>query len=186
MAAPTPQPVRGSTDPRIVRTREHVLKTTRELLVAREPLTFSLLAERARVSRQTLYTHWGTIENVIAETIVVGRTKSHSEYEGLPARQRADLFLREIVETLDPAMATATAAILAALHHDDDASDAFDRINYGLYEAFLESVGEVTHDQFVEIVSPVLMKLLPRGSVSDEMIASLAERAEQFLDGGAH
>lgn len=172
----------GSTDPRIRRTKAHVLSVARDLLESGEgALTFSLLAERAQVSRQTLYTHWGTVENVIAETIVVGRTRSLDAYSGLDVRARADLFIRELIETLDPAMSAATAAILAAMHHSEAASDAFDRISYSLYDAFTESVGEATHDQFVEIVSPVLMKLLPRGSVSEELIASLAERTEQLV-----
>jgi AcrR family transcriptional regulator len=44
----------------VERTRRHVLAVARELLPEVGPagLTYSLLAERAGVTRQTLYRHW--------------------------------------------------------------------------------------------------------------------------------
>lgn len=183
---PTDPPVRTDApehaDPRIRRTREHVLNVTRELLMERKSaLTLSLVAERARVSRQTLYKHWATIENVIADTVVVSRTRSQSDYEGLEVKARAELFFREIVETLNPAMASASATIIAALHYDRNAGYAFRRIDTGLFEAFTEAVGPVSHDQYIELCSPVVMTVLALGTVSDQMIASLGDRAAQLI-----
>ena len=55
-------------DPRITRTKEHVLTVVHELL--QQPgaeITFSTIALAAKVSRRTLYTHWGTVEAVVAD-----------------------------------------------------------------------------------------------------------------------
>ena len=179
---PVREPASESVDPRIRRTREHVLSTTRQLLDERQgALTLSIVAERAMVARQTLYKHWGTIENLIADTIVVTRTRDLSEYAGLDARARAELFLTEVTEVVDPTVGSAAAAMIAALHYDRNAGKAFAKVDRALFEAFVTSVGPVSHDQFIEIVGPALMMLLPRGEVSPQMISSLAERAAQFI-----
>lgn len=177
-----PAATTASVDPRVRRTREHILGVTRELLVERKgALTFSQVAERALVARQTLYTHWGTIENLIADTIVLSRTRTPDQYAGLDARSRAELFLTEMTEVVDPAVASATASMIAALHYDKNAGTAFAKVANGLFEAFTADVGEVSHDQFIEIVGPILMMMLPGAQVSRQMILSLAERAAQFI-----
>ncbi len=58
-------------DPRIQRTRDHVLGVVRRMLATPSdvPLTFTSLAAEAEVSRRTLYTHWGTIDRLIAEAV---------------------------------------------------------------------------------------------------------------------
>jgi AcrR family transcriptional regulator len=171
-----------SIDPRVKRTREHVLRVTRELLNERQgALTLSLVAERAMVARQTLYTHWGTIENLIADSVVLTRTRTPEEYAGLDVRSRAELFLTELVEVVDEPVAAAVSSMMAALHYDTNAAKAFYTVDQALFAAFLSDVGPVSHDQFVEIVAPVLMRILPRGPVSRQMIISLAERAAQFI-----
>ena len=57
-------------DPRIMRTKQHVLGVLRELLNRDgEEITLSSLAAEARVSRRTIYTHWGTVESAVAEAL---------------------------------------------------------------------------------------------------------------------
>ena len=63
-------------DPRIARTKEHVLGVLRELMSRTgEEITLSSLAAEARVSRRTIYTHWGTVECAVAEAMF-GETES--------------------------------------------------------------------------------------------------------------
>ncbi|WP_229899233.1 TetR/AcrR family transcriptional regulator, partial [Streptomyces capoamus] len=54
-------------NPRVRRTRDRVLVVARELLADVGPtaLTYSLLAERGKVTRQTLYRHWPTREALL-------------------------------------------------------------------------------------------------------------------------
>ena len=57
-------------DPRIARTKLHVLGVLRELLDRDgAEITLSSLATEARVSRRTIYTHWGTVESAVAEAM---------------------------------------------------------------------------------------------------------------------
>ena len=59
-------------DPRVVRTRQHVLAQARELLLDLGPteLTFSALATRAAVARKTLYRYWPGPEDLVADLIL--------------------------------------------------------------------------------------------------------------------
>ena len=55
-------------DPRIARTRTHVLTVLNQLLqVPGNQITLSTLADAAQVSRRTIYTHWGTVEAAVAD-----------------------------------------------------------------------------------------------------------------------
>ena len=55
-------------DPRILRTRLHILDVLRDMLSRPgEAITFSSIAVAAQVSRRTLYTHWGSVETAVAD-----------------------------------------------------------------------------------------------------------------------
>ena len=173
-------PVR--TDPRIRRTRLHVLEIAREMLNEHsEALTFTAVAERAFVARQTLYKHWGSIENLIAETIVVARVGKDTDYEGLDAKQRTTMFLERTTQQIDAGMASAIAAIIAAASYEPDSRRALGKLDASLFEMFSSSVGTVTHDQFIELVAPVMYLIISGGPVSPGLISSLAERSSQLL-----
>ncbi|MGV8911483.1 MAG: TetR/AcrR family transcriptional regulator [Rhodoglobus sp.] len=179
----SPSPASAHVDPRIQRTREHVLRVTRDLLEERKgPLTLSALADRAKVTRQTLYTHWGTIDNVVADTIVLARPRNRSHYEALDSRSRAELFLNELVDTLDPAMSGAIASIIGALQYDEAAGSSFGKVDDDLFTEFIAVVGPITHDQFVELTGPIVISIIAGGTASRELVLSLAERAAQFLN----
>ena len=55
-------------DPRIQRTNEHVLAVLRQLLRSPgEEITITSLSAASKVSRRTLYLHWGSIEAAVAD-----------------------------------------------------------------------------------------------------------------------
>lgn len=169
-------------DPRVQRTREHIINVTRDLLIEqRGRLSFSQVAERAHVARQTLYTHWGSIEALIADTIVLSRTHTTSDYVGLDAHARAELFFTEFMETMQPGIILATAAIVSALHYDKNAGRAYVRLESALFGVFTECVGPISHDQFIELASPIVFTTISGGIPSPQLLASLTERATQFL-----
>src|ERR1700735_5854665 len=60
--------------PGVERPRRHVLAVARELLPEVGPagLTYSLLAERAGVTRQTLYRHWPARAALLVDLILTG------------------------------------------------------------------------------------------------------------------
>src|SRR5580693_10580271 len=61
-------------NPRVRRTRERILAAARELLSEVGPtgLSYSLLAERAGVTRQTLYRHWPRRAALLVDLILTG------------------------------------------------------------------------------------------------------------------
>ncbi|HEY6495190.1 MAG TPA: TetR/AcrR family transcriptional regulator, partial [Trebonia sp.] len=61
-------------NPRVKRTRDRMLAAARELLAEAGPagLTYSSLAERAGVTRQTLYRHWPERSALLVDLILEG------------------------------------------------------------------------------------------------------------------
>ncbi len=166
-----------SRDPRVRRTRQHVLAVTRELLNERQGvLTFSQVAERAGVARQTLYKHWGTVESLIVDTIVIGRIGTYADYDGLDVEQRAQLFFGRLVLEVDRGMAAAVAAIISVKGYEQDSRDAYERLDRNFYEMFRSLVAPVNHDQFIQLVAPILYLVMAGSPVHAALLDSLAER----------
>src|SRR5215469_18247976 len=61
-------------NPRVQSTRDRILAAARELLAETGPagLTYSLLADRAGVTRQTLYRHWPAKSGLLVDMILDG------------------------------------------------------------------------------------------------------------------
>ena len=74
-------------NPRVRRTRERILAAARELLSEVGPagLTYSLLAERAGVTRQTLYRHWPARPALLLGLILEGADGGYPEPGADPA-----------------------------------------------------------------------------------------------------
>jgi AcrR family transcriptional regulator len=179
----TPEAAERKPDPRIRRTRLHVIQTARAMLNEHsEALTFTSVADRAFVARQTLYKHWGTVENLIAETIEVDRVGSEADYDGLDVPARISLFLSRLISEIDPGTAAAIASLIAASSYEPDSRKAMNKLSNSLFELFQTSVGQVTPDQFVQLVAPVIFLTIAGAPVSDELVASLAERGAQLID----
>jgi AcrR family transcriptional regulator len=179
--APQADDYAAKTDPRIKRTREHVIRVAQEMLEeATEPLTFTAVADRAFVARQTLYKHWGTIENLIAETVELDPARSAS-YDG-DVTARASTFLQQVIAQLSSAgTGAAVAAIISASHYDETSKAAAEKISSSLHASFTELVGKVDDDGFLQIVGPVLYLGLTAASTSPALIGSLASRAVDLV-----
>lgn len=169
------------TDPRIKRTREHVIRTAREMLEeGLEPLTFTAVAERAFVARQTLYKHWGTVENLIAETVNISPVVGTYDRLNVPAR--ASAFFGDVAGQLATGgTGAAVAAIVSASNYDPASKASVDKIEAALHASFNEIVGQVDRDGFIEIVGPVLYLALAGASPSAALLASLSKRAADVV-----
>ena len=173
-------------DPRIERTRVHVLSIARQMLVERsgEPLTFSRLAERAQVSRRTLYTHWGTIERVIAEAVAEPDPTSVIDVTGLSKRQ----VLRELLNVTrdrltDPVTHVALTALVSQAATDDNAAEALRRMGTARMAEHEQLLGiTITHVQYSKIVGPLYYSQLILGEeLSDEFLDDQVEVALEVL-----
>jgi AcrR family transcriptional regulator len=175
-------------DPRIERTRTHVLTTARSILEENtgEPLTFSRLAEVAQVSRRTLYTHWGTIERVIAETIATGHRDDAVDPAGLTPRQIIRELLNGIRDRiLDPVKHMALTSLVNQAAMDDKAKDALTAMGTARLEEYQQILGGVTitHAQFAQFVGPLFyISIILNEEMTDEFVETLVDRGLELLD----
>src|SRR5579884_3583963 len=108
-------------DPRVARTYRHVLACARELLAEHgaDSLTFTTVAERAGVSRNTLYRHWATREALVTDVLLRYHQPARPA-NGASSRRRAMVeFLHSMRDWLRaPANVAALTSLIAHAEHD--------------------------------------------------------------------
>src|SRR5262249_16058225 len=117
-------------NPRVQRTRVRILTVARELLpeVGVTGLTYALLAERAGVTRQTLYRHWPSRAALLFDLTLQGPGVGYPE-SGPEVRTVATAWLVSLRAGLTvPATRAAALAIAAQADHDPDSAQAMARI----------------------------------------------------------
>ena len=166
-------------DPRIERTRMHVLTVTRQMLSERsgEPLTFSRLAEAAQVSRRTLYTHWGTVERVIGEAVALHTAEVTFDPTGLTPREILQQLLMSTRERLtDPVTHLALTSLVAQASTDDKAAESLAAMSTERLDEYNQLLGQINHDQYSQIVGPLFFNSIVLGEeISDDLIATQVE-----------
>ena len=163
--------------PRVERTRSHILAVARELLPVVGPagLTYSLLAERAGVTRQTLYRHWPARAALLVDMILTGNTSGYPEPSPDP-RAVATAWLTSMRGGLeDRAARTAVLAVTAQADADPDSAQALARLGADRLAAFnllLAPSGlQVGAEEYTMLVGPVLARLFfDRAEVTTEFI----------------
>ncbi|MGA5037028.1 TetR/AcrR family transcriptional regulator [Streptomyces capoamus] len=165
-------------NPRVRRTRDRVLVVARELLADVGPtaLTYSLLAERGKVTRQTLYRHWPTREALLVDVMLESGDGSTYPEPGTDPRAVITAFLRSLRHGLDnPATASALMALAAQADRDPGAAHALAKISEDRHHALnrlLEPSGtQISADDFAQLVGPVMFRrFLDRRPVTDATI----------------
>jgi AcrR family transcriptional regulator len=163
--------------PRVERTRSHILAVARELLPEVGPagLTYSLLAERAGVTRQTLYRHWPARAALLVDMILTGNSSGYPE-PGSDPRAVATAWLTSLRGGLeDGAARTAVLAVTAQADVDQDSAQALVRIGADRLAAFNQLLApsglQVGAEEYTMLVGPVLARLLfDRAEVTAEFI----------------
>ena len=165
-------------DPRVQRTRSRALAVARELLAEVGPagLTYAALAERANVTRQTLYRHWPTRAALLFDLILEGPDLGTYPEPGSDVRAVATAWLKSLRAGVTvPGLRAAVLAVSAQADHDPDSARALVRIGEDRYAGFnrlLEPSGvQISEDEFTLLYGPVLARLfLDRGQVTDAFI----------------
>ena len=173
-------------DPRIDRTRRHVLDTARRMLAEHIglPMTFSTLSAEAQVSRRTLYTHWGDIESVIRDGGLQGKSEAPDDFADLPPRQKLEIFLARVQRELDdPVVYLAFTSLLTLATTEDPA--AVDEIKTKRLERiteFRELIGAITDDEYLQILGPIVFHRMVQGSARQvELLGAVVDRACAIL-----
>jgi AcrR family transcriptional regulator len=165
-------------DPRVQRTRSRVLAVARDLLPEVGPagLTYAALAERAEVTRQTLYRHWSTRAALLFDLILEGPDLGTYPKPGSDVRAVATAWLKSLRDGVSvPGLRAAVLAVGAQADHDPDSAQALVRIGadrHASLNKLLEPSGvRISEDQFTLLYGPVLARLfLDRGKVTDAFI----------------
>ncbi|MCF3141829.1 TetR/AcrR family transcriptional regulator [Streptomyces platensis] len=177
-------------NPRVQRTRSRVLTVARELLPRTGPagLTYALLAERADVTRQTLYRHWPNRAALLFDLILEGPDLGNYPEPGSDVRTVATGWLKSLRDGIsEPAIRTAVLAVTAQADHDPDSAQALVRIGqdrHASLNTLLEPSGfQISDTEFTLLYGPVLARLfLDRGQVTDEFIDATVTQWLTTLD----
>lgn len=171
------------TDPRIERTRQHVVACAREMLVAEgvQAINFSTLSRRAQVSRSTLYQHWATIEQVLIEVTLRYYLDRMGNAGPAPASTAA--FLRRLGDNLrTPETREVLTALIAQAQRNSTSAQVLQQSARLGQQALEFATGPLTDAQVAQIVGPMFYQVViacrPLDDVFvEELIAGLEHMA---------
>jgi AcrR family transcriptional regulator len=164
-------------NPRVQRTRDRILAAARDLLSEAGPagLTYSLLAERAGVTRQTLYRHWPARAALLVDLILEGPGGDYPE-PGTDPGAVATTWLVSVRQGMrDQARRTAVLAVTAQADSDPDSAEALARLTAdrvaALNDLLRPSGIQIAGDEYALLSGPVLARIFfERRQVTDEFI----------------
>jgi AcrR family transcriptional regulator len=181
-------------NPRVRRTRDRILAAAGDLLAEAGPagLTYALLAERAGVTRQTLYRHWPSRSRLLVDLILEGSGGGLEGSGGLegggypepgadPGAVAAAWLGSLRAGISDPARRAAGLAVTAQADTDPDSAEALaqltaDRIA-ALNEVLRPSGIQVEPEEYALLSGPVLARIFfERGEVTDSFIEAVVAR----------
>lgn len=169
-------------DPRITRTREHVLSVARQIMAERDgELTFPTLAMRAKVSKRTLYTHWGDIESVILATLAPV-VLADSDYDGLDPRGRMRLFLENTHGQLQGGMAIGFATVIANSIHHEGSRTAITELHAKIARVLNSHVGEFTGPQASVLINSIVYSSMTVDRRDPALMEYLIETGARMLE----
>ncbi|MEP7333000.1 MAG: TetR/AcrR family transcriptional regulator [Terracoccus sp.] len=161
---------------------------TRVLAVAREMLpvtgvvglTYTLLAERAGVTRQTLYRHWPTREQLLAELVLTGPEVGYPAESGDLRTTVIDFLTSLRAGMAVPATAAALTTLSAQADRDVVSDQALATVADDRRQALnllLRSTGQtVDDDDFALLCGPILYRrFIARTPVNDRFIATTVD-----------
>jgi AcrR family transcriptional regulator len=164
-------------DARVIRTKAKVIAMARDLLVEVGPLglTYTLLSDRADVTRQTLYRHWPSIETLLVDLVLVGPEVGYPEPAADPFEVAVGFLTSLRAGMNDPTTAAALIALSAQADVDAASAAALQAISAdrraALNALLADSSRQVTENEFARLVGPVFaQRFISRGPVTDELI----------------
>jgi AcrR family transcriptional regulator len=169
-------------NPRVQSTRDRILTAARDLLAETGPagLTYSLLADRAGVTRQTVYRHWPARSGLLVDLILEGSVGGYPEPGTDPAVVAAEWLASLRTGLRDPARRAAVLAVTAQADTDADSAEALAQLMADRLAAFNDllkpSGTQVSPEEYTLLSAPVLARVFfDRAEVTDDFIASAVD-----------
>ncbi|MEU1624914.1 TetR/AcrR family transcriptional regulator [Streptomyces sp. NPDC020096] len=180
-------------DPRIERTRQHVLAAAREILLDQgaDAVTFSAVARRARVTRNTLYRHWATPEQLLVDLTLRYYLDEQRERGGRgpyePATSVSN-FLHALRDNLRAPGTTEVLTALIARAERDAASEQVLRQVADVRQKALSAVtGPLSDADLAQIVGPLFYQaLIARRPIDDDFLNELIKNLGRAAPDAAH
>lgn len=146
-------------------------------------LTFTSLSLEAQVSRRTLYTHWGSIDRVIADAVSVVFVNDEMNFESLPESERLHYFLRMTRDRMSlPLTAMAFSTLISRAVYNSEAAEALTAIATAGRTAFAHRIGEVSPLQYEMVIGPIFhAAFIAREPLTDDQLTELAETSHRIL-----
>lgn len=164
-------------DPRVQRTRQHVLDIARTLIAEVGPMamTYTLLSDRSGITRQTLYRHWPTPTALFADLVLTGPDVDYPSPHADPHTVILEFLTSLRGGMNDPTTAASLTALVANADHDTTSAEALSAIATDRCAALntLLANTDTTVDQedFAHLVSPVFFqRFVARQPVTDHLI----------------
>ncbi|TIH36647.1 hypothetical protein D4765_09790 [Subtercola vilae] len=158
----------------------HVLHTVQALLRQPHPrpLTFTALAIEAEVSRRTLYLHWSSIEQVIADALQFNRVDYHPADADLPVALRLREYLGNLRDGVhEPVARQLGAALVAAAVTDPSAAAGLNDLTAFRLAEFRTHVGAITDFEYATLTGVIFAsEYILQRPVTDEQLDELAAR----------
>ncbi len=137
--------------------------------------TYTLLGERAGVTRQTLYRHWPTPTELLVELVLTGPDVGYPSPNPDPSVVATEFLTSLRAGMNDPTTAAVVMSLAAHADHDTNGSDALAAVSEdrrGELNRLLADTGQsVTSDEFARLVGPVFFqRFVARRPVTDRLI----------------
>lgn len=174
-------------DPRVDRTRQHVLACARELLLAEgaAAVTFSAVGRRARVSRNTLYRHWATSEQLLVDVTLQYYLDEPGAEAGGPQAPAPSVaaFLYAVRDSLrTPGTLAVLGALVAQAERDATSAEVLRQVAQLRQRALSAATGPLTDAQFAALVGPVFYQaLIARRPLDDAFLDELISGLDRHL-----
>lgn len=172
-------------DARVVRTHAHIIKIAREMLNERDvALSITSIGKQAEVSRRTLYMHWDSVADLVAETIDIKQLPV-SDFDGQTLEQRLDLFLTHLSTEINTAIG-AIATLIGMAQLQAEARRALAEIQRTITDAFGERIAPLSADDYAQLIMPIVMYPAINSEAADRpLIDGLVERGLQLFTANA-
>ncbi|MEU6214518.1 helix-turn-helix domain-containing protein [Streptomyces sp. NPDC047023] len=141
-------------------------------------LTYSLLADQAQVTRQTLYRHWPSREALLVDLVLSGPGTDYPQSDP-DLHVVATAFLRSFRQGMeDPATGAALMTLAAQADKDAESERVLQLIAEDRCRAFnqllLAPATPIAAGDFARLIGPVLFqRFIARQPVSDEFLESV-------------